>query len=150
MTRAVIVLSLCAGLTLAQGCGSGGSSSAGSAAAKRGTTQTAKSGLVPDGKINYASPPANAPVKSGLVKITYREFTIEPDTVRAKVGSTLKWTNEDTEKCNVTSEGGAYKFASKDLSEGASFELKLNKPGITHYECTYYPATMNGTIEVVS
>jgi plastocyanin len=152
VTRVLVVLSLCAGLALAQGCGSGGSRPAGSVAAKRpaSTTQTVKSGLVPDGKINYASPSANAQVRSGLVKITYREFTIEPDTVRAKVGSTLKWTNEDTEKCNVTSEGGAYKFASKDLGESASFELKLDKPGIIHYECTYYPSTMNGAIEVVS
>ncbi len=69
--------------------------------------------------------------------------------MRAKVGSTIKWINEDPEKCNVTSAGGPYKFASKDFGEGASFELKLDKPGVIHYECTEYPTTMNGTIEVV-
>ncbi len=64
-------------------------------------------------------------------------------------GSTIRWTNYDSEKCNVTSEGGPEKFASKDLGEGQSFELKLDRPGAIHYECTYYPATMNGTIDVV-
>ena len=83
------------------------------------------------------------------MQIAYRNIAIDPDTVRAKVGSTIKWTNEDPEKCNVTSEGGPYKFKSPDFGEGAAFELKLNKPGTIHYECTYYPATMNGTIEVV-
>jgi plastocyanin len=48
---------------------------------------------VPDGKINYAKPPASAPVQSGVIPITYREISIEPDTVKAKVGSTVKWTN---------------------------------------------------------
>lgn len=103
-----------------------------------------------NGKINYAKPAPSAPVRSGVIKVAYNEISIEPDTVKAKVGSTIKWVNEESQKCNVTSEGGPYKFASKDLPEGASFELKLEKPGTIHYECTYYPATMNGTIEVVS
>ena len=97
----------------------------------------------------YASPSSSEPAKSGVVQIAYRNIAIDPDTVRAKVGSTIKWTNEDPEKCNVTSEGGPYKFASKDFGEGGSFELKLDKPGVIHYECTSYPTTMNGTIEVV-
>jgi len=106
---------------------------------------------VPDGKINYAKPAASAPVQSGVIPITYREIAIEPDTVKAKVGSTVKWTNDDTEPCNVTSEGGGpYKFASKDFKEGDTFELKLERSGTIHYECTHFPTTMNGTIEVVN
>lgn len=102
------------------------------------------------GKINYAKPPAGAPTQSGLIKITYKEFAIEPDTVKAKVGSTIEWTNDNTEKCNVKSEGGPYTFNSGNLPEGRTFVLKLDKPGTIHYECTSYPTTMNGTIEVVS
>ncbi|HTB51080.1 MAG TPA: hypothetical protein VK701_08915 [Solirubrobacteraceae bacterium] len=144
---------VCAAALLVAGCGSSKSSTATTATAgttATGTTATVKSGLTVPGKINYASPPANAPVQSGVVKITYHEFAIEPDTLKAKVGSTLKWTNDDTEKCNVKSEGGPYTFDSGDLAEGASFELKLDKPGTIHYECTSYPTTMNGSIEVVS
>jgi plastocyanin len=139
-------------LTLAAGCGSSGSSSTGSnstttsgAPAKTAASGGLKAVTTP----KYASPSSSEPVKSGVVQIAYRNIAIDPDTVRAKVGSTIKWTNEDPEKCNVTSEGGPYTFASKDFGEGASFELKLDKPGIIHYECTHYPTTMNGTIEVV-
>jgi len=41
------------------------------------------------------------------------------------------------------------KFASKNFGEGGTFELEASKPGVIHYECTLYPVTMNGTIEVV-
>jgi plastocyanin len=143
-----LVALACAAASLVAGCGSSESKSTTSASTS--TSATPKSGLTTDGKINYAKPAANAPVQSGLIEISYHEITIEPDTVKAKVGSTVKWTNNDPEKCNVTSEGGPYKFASKDFGEGGSFELKLEKPGVIHYECTYYPTTMNGTIEVLS
>jgi plastocyanin len=89
-------------------------------------------------------------VQSGLVQIAYRNIAIDPDTVRVKVGSTIRWTNYDSEEANVTSEGGPYKFASKNFGEGGTFELKASRPGVIHYECTLYPVTMNGTIEVVS
>ncbi|HEY5193977.1 MAG TPA: plastocyanin/azurin family copper-binding protein [Solirubrobacteraceae bacterium] len=154
MKRAALVLAACAMLTFTAGCGSSKSSGTASTTTTTGTgtkstAATPKGGLTTDGKINYASPPANAPVQSGLIEISYHEFAIEPDTLKAKVGSTVKWTNNDSEKCNVTSEGGPYKFASGDFGEGGTFELKLDKAGAIHYECTSYPTTMNGTIEVV-
>ncbi|MFZ1925969.1 MAG: plastocyanin/azurin family copper-binding protein [Solirubrobacteraceae bacterium] len=147
---------VCAAALLVAGCGSSESksSSGTSTAATIAATSknsTAKGGLTVPGKINYASPPANAPLQSGVITITYHEFAIEPDTLKAKVGSTLKWINNNTEKCNVKSEGGPYTFDSGDLApEGGTFELKLDKPGTIHYECTAYPTTMNGSIEVVN
>jgi plastocyanin len=142
---------VCAAALLVAGCGSSKSSTASTASTTTGTkTGAGSGGLTVPGKINYASPPANAPVQSGVVTITYHEFTIEPDTLKAKVGSTLKWVNNNTEKCNVKSEGGAYTFDSGELApEGGTFELKLDKTGTIHYECTSYPTTMNGSIEVV-
>ena len=143
----------CSALLLASGCGSSGSGSSSTATATTTTTTTtstsASGGLKADTTPKYASPSPSSPVQSGQVQISYNDIAIDPDTVRAKVGSTVKWTNNDPEKCNVTSEGGPYKFASGDFGEGGTFELKLDKPGTIHYECTYYPATMNGTIEVV-
>ncbi len=144
----------CSVLLLAAGCGSSGSSSSSTATTATSTTSGTSSsassaGLKVDTAPKYASPSPSSPVQSGLVQIAYRDIAIAPDTIRAKVGSTVKWTNNDPEKCNVTSEGGPYKFASGDFGEAGTFELKLDKPGTIHYECTYYPATMNGTIEVV-
>jgi plastocyanin len=152
--RGALSLAVCGALALAAGCGSNGSTgSTTTITAPSATTAKSKgaasSGLKAVTTPKYASPASSEPVKSGVVQIAYRNIAIDPDTVRANVGATIKWTNEDPEKCNVTSEGGPYKFASKDFGEGGSFELKLDKPGVIHYECTYYPTTMNGTIEVV-
>jgi plastocyanin len=145
---ALSLATLCAVLALAAGCGSSSSGSSSTTVSSAPKT-AASGGLKAVTTPKYASPSSSEAVKSGVVQIAYRNIAIDPDTVRAKVGSTIKWTNEDPEKCNVTSEGGPYKFASKDFGEGGSFELKLTKPGLIHYECTYYPTTMNGTIEAV-
>jgi plastocyanin len=83
------------------------------------------------------------------VQIAYRNIAINPDTIKVKVGSTIKWTNYDAVEHNVTSEGGPQSFASKDIGEGGTYEIKALKPGVIHYECTIHPASMNGTIEVV-
>jgi plastocyanin len=88
-------------------------------------------------------------VRSGTVQIAYRNIAIAPDTVRVKLGSTIEWTNYDSIEHNVTSEGGPQKFASKGFGEGGTFEIKVTTPGVIHYECTFHPASMNGTIEVV-
>jgi plastocyanin len=152
MTRPLPVLILCAALAVgAAGCGSG---KKGSTAASSSTSSTSsggpQSGVQVNGKINYAKPPANAPVKSGLVNISYHEISIEPDTLKVKVGSTLKWTNHDPVEHNVTAEPGSpTKFASKNFGENGTFQVKVTKPGVIHYKCTLHPATMNGTIEVV-
>ena len=149
MNRALIILAACSALALAAGCGSSKSSSTSTTSSTSSSTGTPKSGIVPNGKINYASPPANAPVQSGVVNITYHEIAIEPDTLKVKAGSTIKWTNQDPVEHNVTSASGPTKFASKNFGEGGTFEIKVDKPGVIHYRCTLHPATMNGTIEVV-
>lgn len=159
MNRAAVALAATAALMLIAGCGSGksgeastaGSSATGSTSSSSSVPSTPKSGLTTNAKINYASPPAGAPVQSGTVKIKYHEITIEPDTLRVKVGSTIEWINEDPVEHNVTSEPGApSKISSGNFGEGHTFRFTVTKPGIIHYKCTNHPATMNGTIEVVS
>lgn len=147
---ALALVALLGALALLAGCGSGGSkSNASGTAAKTGATG-ATGGLKYDTAPKYAKPSSSEPVKSGVVQIAYRNIAIDPDTVRVKVGGTVKWTNYDSVPHNVTSEGGPLKFASKNFGEGQSYEVKMTKPGIVHYESTGSPATMNGTIEVVS
>ena len=138
----------CATVALLAGCGSSEStSSSGSTAAH---TQTAASGgLKYDTTPKYAAPSSSAPVQSGVVPVAYRNIAIDPDTIRVKVGSTIKWTNYDPVEHNVTSKSGPIKFASKNFGEGKVVEFKMTKPGVIHYLCTIHPATMNGTIEVV-
>ncbi len=142
MRRGLSAAAVCAALVLAAGCGSGGSNST-------GTTGTPTSKVEVDKTPKYASPSSSEPVKSGTVEIAYRNISIDPDTVRVKVGTTIVWTNYDPVEHNVVSKSGPLKFASKNFSEGQTIKFKMTKPGIIHYLCTIHPATMNGTIEVV-
>jgi plastocyanin len=136
-------------LLFAAGCGSSSKSSSSSSSTSATQASTASGGLKADTTPKYGEPSSSAPVQSGLVQIAYRNITIDPDTLKVKVGSTIKWTNYDSVEHNVTSKSGPIKFASKDFGEGGTFEIKANKPGVIHYLCTIHPASMNGTIEVV-
>jgi plastocyanin len=152
MRRGIPTITIaCAALALAAGCGSSsGTSSSASTATTTGTsTSSTSGGLKANTTPKYASPSSSSPVQSGVVRIAYRNIAIDPDTLRVKVGSTVKWTNYDSVEHNVTSEGGATKFASGNFGEGGTYEVKVTKPGIIHYKCTIHPASMNGTIEVV-
>ena len=135
----------CCTLVLVSGCGSSGNSTHSTTSSSRGPAGS----LSLDATPKFAAPSPTAPVQSGLVQIAYRNIAIDPDTVRVKLGSTIRWTNYDSTKANVTSEGGSQAFASTNFGEGGTFEIKAGKPGVIHYECTLYPATMNGTIEVL-
>ena len=172
MRTGISAVIACCALVLATGCGSSstttgasagttagasttasGSTTASTSAAK--TTSTAKgTSSAPeivkvDTTPKFASPSPSAPVQSGTVPIAYRNIAIDPDTVKVKVGSTLVWTDYDDITHNVTSQSGPAHFASANLNEGSKFSYKVTKPGVIHYECTYHPASMNGTIEVV-
>jgi plastocyanin len=175
-TRALVIAAACTALGLATGCGSSntsstssssassassasnsgssgssstsGSASAGGSAATKGKAASS-GGLKYDTTPKYATPSSSAPVQNGVVQVAYRNIAIDPDTLRVKVGSTVRWTNYDPVEHNVTSKGGPDHFASKNFSEGGTVEFKLTKAGIVHYVCTIHPTTMNGTIEVV-
>jgi plastocyanin len=139
----------CIALLCAAGCGSSSSSTGTSAPASGSTVTSPSGGLKLGARPRFAAPSASAPVQGGSVQIAYRNITIQPDTIKVRVGSTITWTNYDSIEHNVTSEGGPQKFASGDISEGAHFAIKATTPGVIHYECTIHPTSMNGTIEVV-
>jgi len=97
----------------------------------------------------FAKPSSAEQPRSGTVQVAYRNITIDPDTLRVKVGTTVRWTNYDSIEHNVTSEGGPQRFSSGEFGEGHTFSVTLTRPGVIHYEDTGHPATMNGAIEVV-
>jgi len=148
------------GAALLGGCG--GSSSSGQFASRPPTTTTGPSPTPRTGTTNasgsslkvqtrpkFATPPSSEPVRTGTVQISYRNITARPTTLRVKAGTTVRFVNYDPVQHNATSIGGPQKFASKDFGRGGSFEVKLTKPGLVHFECTIHSATINGTIEVV-
>lgn len=140
---------------LLAGCGSSSGTSTSAttatktATAKTSATEAGGSSLKVTTTPKFATPPSSEPVLSGLVHVAYRNITINPDTLRVRVGTTVQWTDYDAVEHNVTSQGGPQRFASPNFGEGAAFKVKLTKPGVIHYECTLHPASMNGTIEVL-
>jgi plastocyanin len=146
MNRGLSTLIACSALMVATGCGSSSSTTSATTAS---APTTPGGGLKLSTTPKYASPSPSAPVQSGVVQIAYRNITIQPDTLKVKVGSTVAWTNYDAIEHNVTSKSGPQQFASATFGEGRKFVVTLTKPGLIHYECTIHPTSMNGTIEVV-
>jgi plastocyanin len=139
----------CCALAFAGGCGSSGGSSTGASSSTTAKTSVT-SGLKVITTPKYGTPPSSAPVQSGTIQIAYRDIAILPDTLKVRVGSTVRWTNYDAVEHNVTTRGGPSTFASANFGEGKTFEVKLTKAGVIHYLCTIHPASMNGTIEVMN
>ena len=93
--------------------------------------------------------PAATPAPSSganVVNVRMKNTAFNPKQVSAKVGQTVKWTNEDPFDHNVKADKGE-DFKSKDFGQGGTYSYKLDKPGTISYECTLHPG-MTGTITV--
>jgi plastocyanin len=107
---------------------------------------TEKSAGPKDAGGNAGGPPTATGGKT--VHVVMRDILFVPDKITARVGQTVRWTNEDDVAHTVKAEKGA-KFASKGpLSKGDTYEVKLSNPGTIGYVCTIHP-NQHGTITVV-
>jgi plastocyanin len=79
--------------------------------------------------------------------VTMLNIVFSPKTVHAKVGDTVKWTNQDQVAHNVTYVSGPQFTSSSTFGNGGTYSLKLTKAGTIQYRCTIHPG-MNGTIVV--
>jgi plastocyanin len=80
------------------------------------------------------------------VAVTMKDILFKPENVTARVGQTVRWTNEDSVAHTVKAESGA-SFESKSVEEGDTYEQKLTKPGRIAYVCTIHPS-QKGSIDV--
>jgi plastocyanin len=92
------------------------------------------------------SAPASAPNTGEIVDVRMKDIKFEPQNVAAKVGQTIRWTNDDSVAHNVKAQSGA-DFSSDTLTKGKTFEAKLGKTGTINYVCTIHPG-QKGTITV--
>jgi plastocyanin len=77
--------------------------------------------------------------------VTILNFAFGPQVVTVKPGTTVHWTNRDSEAHTVTSDTGA--FNSPVLQPGAGFSFMFAKPGTYSYHCTIHPF-MTGKVVV--
>jgi plastocyanin len=125
---------LALGGALAAGCGSSSSSSS--------NTSSAPAAAPPATSSAAAAPAAAA----GTIAVSMKNIQFVPKSVTAKVGQTVKWTNDDSVDHNVTATSGAT-FKSSNFGQGGTYVQKLTKAGTIKYVCTIHPG-MGGTLVV--
>ncbi len=81
-----------------------------------------------------------------VVEVSMKNIKFVPETVTAKVGQKVHWTNDDAPVHNVTATDGA-DFASDTLNNGDTFDYTPTKAGVIKYVCTIHPG-QNGEIRV--
>ncbi len=91
------------------------------------------------------APTAAATAVSGEVTVNITNYTFSPSPLTVKVGTTVKWINND----NVihTVDANDKTFTSKDLNQGDSYTFTFTTAGTFQYGCAQHPL-MKGTIIV--
>lgn len=79
------------------------------------------------------------------VQVSIEGFAFRPTMIIIPVGTTVRWTNNDSVQHTVTDSQGA--FDSGVLEPGQSFERSFDVPGNYSYICTIHPS-MQGTVIV--
>ena len=80
--------------------------------------------------------------------VTISNFAFHPAAVTVKAGSTVTWTQEDTD-VHTVHVGGAGGFTSPTLQKGQTFSHTFKSPGTYAYICSIHPF-MHGTVIVTS
>ncbi|WP_194921484.1 cupredoxin domain-containing protein [Catenulispora rubra] len=86
-----------------------------------------------------------APVVGNAVAIM--NFAFAPAALTVKAGTTVTWTNKDSDAHTVTSQGSGGPLQSAALSTGQSYTFTFTKPGTYSYLCTIHPF-MTATVTV--
>jgi plastocyanin len=119
-------------------CGSSSSNSSSSSSSSAASSTPAPSAA--------SSTPSSSAAGTSIA-VTMQNIAFSPRTVHAKVGDTIKWTNQDQVAHNVTYFSGPQFSSSSTFGNGGTFSLKLTKAGTIQYRCTIHPG-MNATIVV--
>ena len=133
-----IIAATCAALTLAlAACGDDKQNSSTPTAAKPAPAATATTATAGGSDSSAAG---------AVVNVSMKDIKFVPDTITARVGQKIHWTNEDAPAHNVTATDGA-DFASDTLNHGDTFDYTPTKAGVIKYVCTIHPG-QNGEIRV--
>ncbi|MBV2156655.1 cupredoxin family copper-binding protein [Kitasatospora sp. SUK 42] len=79
-------------------------------------------------------------------QVAIKNFAFSPGTITVSKGTTVTWTNNDTDAHTVTSSGSS-PLNSGTLAKGASYSYTFNTPGTFAYICSIHPF-MHGTVVV--
>ncbi|MGD0174622.1 MAG: cupredoxin domain-containing protein [Anaerolineales bacterium] len=104
----------------------------------------------PSGTTDTLPPAATnipVPAGAGTVDIKIAGFAFDPANVTVKVGTTVRWTNQDSAVHSVTSDAGVWDSGS--IAQGEMYTRVFDTVGTFAYHCGVHPS-MKGTIIVTS
>jgi plastocyanin len=132
----------------------------GAAMAVLGFAAIAVAQSVPEGQVpnqnttdvqNSTSVPTQAPAEtpapapSSTTTVNIHDHTFDPAAINVAAGTTVTWTNNDTEAHTVTADDGL--FDSGVLEPGQSYSTWLGGSGTVTYHCEIHP-DMKGSVVV--
>ncbi|MFG2961109.1 plastocyanin/azurin family copper-binding protein [Streptomyces sp. NPDC048291] len=79
--------------------------------------------------------------------VAIKNFAFSPATLKVTAGTTVTWTNQDTDAHTVTSTSPGGPLHSAALATHAAYSYTFTKPGTYAYLCTVHPF-MTATVEV--
>jgi plastocyanin len=88
-----------------------------------------------------------APGVAGTVDVKIAGFAFDPASVTVKVGTPVRWTNQDSATHSVTSDTGVWDSGS--IAKGETYTRVFDTVGTFAYHCGVHPS-MKGTITVTS
>ncbi|MDP2981794.1 MAG: plastocyanin/azurin family copper-binding protein [Candidatus Latescibacter sp.] len=93
----------------------------------------------------------NDAVAQNIVQVGMKNFVFIPENISVTVGTTVKWTNQESFAHTATS-GPVGKpdgiFDSGNMNQNATFSYVFQKAGVYPYYCIYHQTSMVGTVTV--
>lgn len=79
--------------------------------------------------------------------VTIQDMAFSPANITVKAGTTVTWTNSDSDAHTVTESDSKTGPNSGTLENGKSYTFTYDTPGTYQYHCTIHPSMM-GTVTV--
>jgi plastocyanin len=145
-----VALALAGSLGVLTACGDSGANKTGALRASPGSSLPGMPGDAPSSIAGMDMPSAPAvhdakPVAGNSVAI--KNFAFTPAALTVPAGTTVTWTNRDTDAHTVTSQGSGGPLHSPAMDSGATFSFTFTKAGTYQYLCTIHPF-MTATVTV--
>ncbi|HET7140956.1 MAG TPA: plastocyanin/azurin family copper-binding protein [Candidatus Limnocylindria bacterium] len=88
-----------------------------------------------------------SPVATNQVDLP-RSYLFAPADITVPVGTTVTWTNHDefTHSVRMVDDGGKIMI----MKPGESVSFTFDKAGLHHYDCSFHPQNMKGTVTVTA
>jgi plastocyanin len=88
-----------------------------------------------------------APAANGVAEVKIENYKFDPPELKVKVGTTVKWVNNEKRASHSVIWLGPSGFESERLFPGESYQRKFDRPGTYPYSCGPHPE-MKGQVVV--